>query len=52
VLERGLLEEDRLDAILSVDAMTRGGVIGDLEAGWAGKAGGPERAEKAGKAGR
>src|SRR5262252_2897687 len=61
VLERGLLDEDRLDAILSVDAMTRGGVIGDLEAGWAGKAGeagkagragGPEQAEKAGKAGR
>ena len=28
VLERGLLPPDRLDAILSVDAMTRGGVVG------------------------
>jgi hypothetical protein len=26
VLERGLLDERRLDAILSVDAMTKGGV--------------------------
>jgi aspartate ammonia-lyase len=61
VLERGLLDEDRLNAILSVDAMTRGGIIGDLETGWTGKAegagkagrtGGPERAEKAGQAGK
>jgi aspartate ammonia-lyase len=28
VLERGLLDETRLDAILSADAMTRGGVVG------------------------
>jgi len=28
VLERGLLPKDKLDAILSVDAMTRGGVVG------------------------
>jgi aspartate ammonia-lyase len=29
VLERGLLDAQRLDEILSVDAMTRGGVIGE-----------------------
>jgi aspartate ammonia-lyase len=29
VLERGLLDERRLDAILSVDAMTKGGVLGE-----------------------
>jgi aspartate ammonia-lyase len=29
VLERGLLDERRLDAILSADAMTRGGVVGE-----------------------
>src|SRR5262245_3117914 len=28
VLERGLLDEKRLDEILSVDAMTRGGIVG------------------------
>jgi aspartate ammonia-lyase len=28
VLERGLLERERLDEILSVDAMTRGGIVG------------------------
>jgi aspartate ammonia-lyase len=28
VLERGLLDEKQLDAILSVDAMTRGGIVG------------------------
>src|SRR5215831_1418881 len=33
VLERGLLDEKQLDAILSVDAMTRGGVVGEEEAG-------------------
>jgi aspartate ammonia-lyase len=49
VLERGLLDARRLDAILSVDAMTRGGVVGDLEAGWAGEAG---KAGQPGKAGR
>ena len=43
VLERGLLDERRLDEILSVDAMTRGGVVG---------AGGAGRAGRAGKAGR
>ncbi len=29
VLERRLLDADRLDAILSVDAMTRGGIVGE-----------------------
>ncbi len=28
VLERGLLDKERLDEILSVDAMTRGGIVG------------------------
>ena len=28
VLERGLLDQDRLDRILSADAMTRGGIVG------------------------
>jgi aspartate ammonia-lyase len=42
VLERGLLDEKRLDQILSVDAMTKGGIVGETQAGqagWAGKAG-------------
>jgi len=39
VLERGLLDAGQLDQILSVEAMTRGGVIGRLEAGKVGKAG-------------
>src|SRR5258706_2774941 len=43
VLERGLLDAAKLDEILSVDAMTRGGITG---------AGEPGRAEKAGTAGR
>jgi fumarate hydratase, class II len=38
VLERGLLDAERLDGILSVRAMTRGGVVGDPEAGRAGDA--------------
>lgn len=36
VLERGLLDKEKLDAILSVDAMTRGGIVGAGEAGGAG----------------
>jgi aspartate ammonia-lyase len=28
VLERGLLDRDKLDAILSAEAMTRGGIVG------------------------
>src|SRR5207253_4781723 len=31
VLERGLMDADRLDEILSVDAMTRGGIVGRKE---------------------
>jgi aspartate ammonia-lyase len=51
VLERALLDPVRLDAILSADAMTRGGIVGEASestetAGEAGKAGGA-----AGKAG-
>jgi len=37
VLQRGLLDAKRLDEILSVESMTRGGIVG---AGEAGKAGG------------
>lgn len=29
VLERGLMDQDRLDAVLSVEAMTRGGIVGE-----------------------
>jgi aspartate ammonia-lyase len=39
VLERGWLDADRLDQILSVEAMTRGGVVGAGRAGEAGGAG-------------
>ncbi len=39
VLERGLLDATRLDDILSVESMTRGGVVGAGEAGEAGRAG-------------
>ena len=58
VLERGLLSKDRLDAILSVEAMTRGGIVGSErpeaagEAGRAGTAGGAGEAGGVGKAGR
>jgi aspartate ammonia-lyase len=31
VLERGLLPKERLDAILSADAMTRGGIVGETK---------------------
>ena len=43
VLERRLLDAKRLDDILSADAMTRGGIVGDDGAGKAGKAGGAGR---------
>ena len=43
VLERGLLDEPRLDQILSVESMTRGGIVGETGAG---------EAERAGKAGK
>jgi aspartate ammonia-lyase len=39
VLERGLLDRERLDAILSVSAMTKGGVVGGKDAAEARKAG-------------
>jgi len=52
VLERGLLDARRLDAILSVEAMTRGGVIGEPEAGRTGRAGEAGLEEEAGKAGQ
>jgi len=39
VLERGLLDTATLDEILSVDAMTKGGVVGEHTAGEAGRAG-------------
>src|SRR5204863_4623129 len=48
VLERGLLDAARLDEILSVDAMTRGGIAGAGGAGRAGGAGGAGGADKAG----
>jgi len=48
VIERGLLDPSRLDEILSVDAMTQGGITG---AGEAGGAGGARQAGKAGRAG-
>jgi len=38
VLERGLLEEAQLDRILSVESMTRGGIVGAEKAGGAGEA--------------
>jgi aspartate ammonia-lyase len=43
VLERGLLDEARLNDILSVDAMTRGGIVGAGQAGQAGQAGRDEK---------
>ena len=39
VLERRLLDEKQLDDILSVDAMTRGGIVGVRGAGKTGEAG-------------
>jgi aspartate ammonia-lyase len=45
VLERGLLDAAKLDAILSVDAMTRGGIVGETGAG------GARQREGAGQAG-
>jgi aspartate ammonia-lyase len=43
VLERSLLDKDRLDEILSPDAMTRGGIVGEHRTGGAGEAGGLSR---------
>jgi len=42
-LERGLLDAARLDEILSVDAMTRGGIVGAKEPSGSGKSGGSGR---------
>ena len=39
MLERGLLDQERLEQILSVEAMTRGGIAGASGAGEASKAG-------------
>jgi aspartate ammonia-lyase len=44
VLRRGLLTPQQADAILSVEEMTRGGVIGPTGAGEAGKTGQPGKA--------
>jgi aspartate ammonia-lyase len=52
VLERGLLDARRLDEILSVDAMTKGGIVGAGGAGGAGMAGGAGKAGGTGKVGR
>jgi len=53
VLERGLLDARRLDEILSVESMTKGGIVGAGEAGKAGEAGRAGReAAQAAKAGR
>jgi aspartate ammonia-lyase len=52
VLARGLLDPTQLDRILSVEAMTRGGITGAGEAGGAGRAGGDSRAGGAGRAGK
>jgi aspartate ammonia-lyase len=53
VLDRGLLDPERLDQILSIEAMTRGGITGPGQAGGAGKAGNVKAgmAGKPGKAG-
>ncbi len=53
VLERGLIDARRLDEILSIEAMTRGGIVGSRDtiarAGTAGEAGGGGRQEPAGR---
>jgi aspartate ammonia-lyase len=43
VLERRLIDGDRLDEILSADAMTRGGIVGAHEPGGPGESGGGRR---------
>jgi aspartate ammonia-lyase len=52
VLQRGLIDAKRLDEILSVESMTRGGITGAEKAGGPGKAGGAGEVGKAGEAGR
>ncbi len=51
-LERGLLDKERLDGILSAEAMTRGGIVGTGRAGGAGRAGGGTGEAAAGGAGK
>ena len=46
VIERGLIDAARLDQILSVDAMTRGGITGAGDGGGAGQAGPADKAER------
>src|SRR4029453_9960426 len=43
VIERGLMDAARLDQILSVDAMTRGGIVGEGGAGRGGGGGGRKK---------
>jgi aspartate ammonia-lyase len=52
VLERGLVDEARLNDILSVESMTRGGIVGETETGRAGQAGRAGKAGQAGQAGK
>jgi hypothetical protein len=49
VLERGLLDAARLDQVLSVDSMTRGGIAGGGTAEGVGEAGTSRGAGKAGR---
>jgi aspartate ammonia-lyase len=49
VLARGLLDPAKLDEILSVEAMTRPGIVGAGNAGEAGKAGEPGKAGAGGR---
>src|SRR5256712_11398200 len=53
VLARGLLDREQLDAILSADAMTRGGIVGEGagQAGGGGKGGGGGRGGGGGEGG-
>jgi aspartate ammonia-lyase len=50
VLDRGLLTPSQLDEILSVEAMTRGGIVGAGGAGQPGRPGGPKKARPPSKA--
>jgi aspartate ammonia-lyase len=51
VLERGLMNANELDAVMSVESMTRPGITGAGRAGGAGEANGPGGAGRAGGAG-
>src|SRR5262245_36055829 len=52
VLERKLLDAQRLDAILSADAMTRGGIVGAAGSGESGRSGGSGGSGGSGESGR